>query len=325
MTSPREEGAALLTVLLLVAAMAALAVGVLDDIRFGIRRQANAETVGQAQWYAIGAETLARQRLPILSRGVGNSGSEREWNGRWLTFPIDNGVIRTRLTDAALCFNLNSVVQGAAEQWSRRELGLTQFAALLKELGIAGREAEALTESLGDWIDTDGTRNTLGAEDDAYANVGRPYRTSGALLSEVSELRAIRGFTPEIYARIRPFVCALPMADLSPININLIDADRAVLLGMLLNGEVEIDALRRLIASRPANGWQSVDDFWNDPALREHLPADSVLNQVSVRSRFFNLEAQAEYAGGEAVLTSLFEQAPTGASKLLARRWTIDE
>lgn len=45
---------ALLTVLLLVAVMAAVAVLVLDDIRFSVRRTMNAETQSQAQWYAAG-------------------------------------------------------------------------------------------------------------------------------------------------------------------------------------------------------------------------------------------------------------------------------
>ena len=52
---PHEEGVALMTVLLLVAVMSTLAVGILDDIRFSLRRTENARNVGQAQWYALGA------------------------------------------------------------------------------------------------------------------------------------------------------------------------------------------------------------------------------------------------------------------------------
>jgi len=320
-----EEGVALLTVLLLVAVMSALAVGVLDDIRFGLKRAANAETVGQAQWYALGAENLARARLLRLNENPTRTSLAGNWNGRSVTFPIDHGAIRARVSDATACFNLNSVVAGASEQWSRRELGLKQFIALLQAIGVAQLEAQALAEALADWIDSDGNRNTLGGEDDAYMNAARPYRTSGTLLSEVSELRALRGFTPEIYARLRPYVCALPAADLSPINVNMLGADKAVLLTMLTDGSLQPEAARRLILSRPSDGWPSVDAFWNLPALRDHLPSDAALDQVSLRTRFFSLEAQVDYAGGEAVLTSLFEQPAAGPAKLIARRWTIDE
>ena len=63
MSGRDEQGVALLTVLLMVAVMAAIAVAVLDDIRFSVRRTANAQTTAQARWYALGAETLARREL----------------------------------------------------------------------------------------------------------------------------------------------------------------------------------------------------------------------------------------------------------------------
>src|SRR5690606_1742867 len=59
----RREGMALLTVLLLVAVMSVIAVAVLDDVRFSVRRATNAETQTQAQWYADGAEALARKQV----------------------------------------------------------------------------------------------------------------------------------------------------------------------------------------------------------------------------------------------------------------------
>ena len=67
--SRRErEGMALLTVLLLVAVMAALSVVMLDDIRFSVRRATNASAMDQARWYGLGAETLARSQVRRLMR-----------------------------------------------------------------------------------------------------------------------------------------------------------------------------------------------------------------------------------------------------------------
>ena len=45
---PERAGMALLTVLLLVAVMAVVAVAVLDDVRFSVRRTTNAEAGAQA-------------------------------------------------------------------------------------------------------------------------------------------------------------------------------------------------------------------------------------------------------------------------------------
>ena len=128
-----------------------------------------------------------------------------------------------------------------------------------------------------------------------------------------------------MYARIRPFVCALPTADLSPINVNLIDASNAVLLTMLMDDELDPKAGEEIIRSRPEGGWQTVDEFWSNPVLREHLPSNAALDQVSLRTRFFSLQAEVDYAGSEAVMTSLFEQSAAGPIRLAARRWTLEE
>jgi general secretion pathway protein K len=317
-----EDGVALLTVLLLVAIISGIAVSLLDDMRFALRRAGNAETISQAQWYAIGAEALARTRLAELA---GNPAAARTWNGRWVDFPIDDGLMRVRFDDATQCFNLNSVVEGVPEQWQRRDLGLRQFAALLGLIGVPRQEASRLSERLSDWIDSDQTRNTMGGEDDLYSNGAHSYRTSGALLAEVSELRAISGFTPEVYARIRPYVCALPTADLSPVNINNLDEERALLLAALLEASITPAQARSAIAARPAAGWRTVEQFWTQGILAENLPGDAVLSQVTLRPRFVTLEADVTYASSEVVMTALFERPESGQAKLFARRWTIDE
>jgi general secretion pathway protein K len=46
---------------------------------------------------------------------------------------------------------------------------------------------------------------------------------------------------------------------------------------------------------------------------------------VSLRTRFFGLQAEVDYAGSEAVMTSLFEQQAAGPVRLVARRWTLEE
>lgn len=319
---PSERGVALLTVLLLVAVLATLAAVVLDDIRFGIRRAANAEAVGQARWYALGAETLAAGQISQLVRASDRVTLDGGWHDRPFSFPVENGLIQSRLTDGAACFNLNSVVQGAGDVLSRREAGLAQFNALLGALNFAPREAEMLGAALTDWIDSDGVRESGGAEDEAYLAGSPAYRTGGTLLAEVSELRAIRGFTPAVYARLRPFVCALPTNDLSPINVNTLTPDKALLITMLTSGEVGADLAQRVIAARPAGGW-SVNEFWNQPALAEHIPADA--SQVKATTDYFTLQTQVDYLDAEVVASGLFEVDSAGQVRLVARRWTFDE
>ena len=322
---PHEEGVALMTVLLLVAVMSTLAVGILDDIRFSLRRTENARNVGQAQWYALGAEALAQARIRRLwELDRDRTSLVGDWNGRPFEFPTDDGgVIRASIRDGGACFNLNSVVEGRNDLFMRRELGVEQFTALARALGLT--QGEALADSLADWIDTDSVREGRGGEDEAYAAGAQPYRTGGVLLAEVSELRAIRGFTPEIYARLRPYVCALPTSDLSPINLNTLPVDRPELITMLTSGAVGPDTARQILRARPADGWASATDFWILPAIARADVADAVLDQARVNTRFFALSAEVTHVDAEVVLSALLEQTPAGPVRVRARRWTYDE
>lgn len=319
---PHQRGVALLTVLLLVAVMAVLVMSVLDDIRFGLRRASNAQAVAQAQRYALGAEVLARSRIRhLVEPGSGRTTLAGDWDGRPFTLPVDNGFIRLRLTDATRCFNLNSVVDGAVEQWQRRELGARQFIALLQALDIPGHQAEALADALVDWIDSDGIAGTRGAEDTTYA-VRRPaYRTAGALLAEPSELRAIQSFDATVYARLRPHVCALPIAALSSLNLNTLRPGDAALLVMLTDGGVSVEAARRLLESRPVAGWTDTAVFWEQPSFAGMDIPDAVRAQLTLQTRYFGLDAQVEYTGAQVVLNALFEPSP-GDARLVARRWS---
>ncbi|MGY1457114.1 MULTISPECIES: type II secretion system minor pseudopilin GspK [unclassified Luteimonas] len=320
-----ERGAALLTVLLLVAVMTVLLVVVLDDIRFGLRRTGNAQALAQAQWYALGSEELARARIHQLDGNDGRTTLQGGWNGKPFVFPIDGGAMRVRIDDATACFNLNSVVEGAVGQWSRREAGAGQYRALLRALDFTPAQAATMADALVDWMDSDQVPGPAGAEDAAYATRGPGYRTSGALLAETSELRAIAGHDAARYARLRPHVCAQPDNALSPVNINTLEEDDAVILAMLSDNVLDRDAARRIIASRPAAGWLDVTEFAAQPAVVAAILPDHALQQLRLRTRYFNLRTEVEYDGAEVLLSALLDSDPYGPVRLVARRWTHDE
>lgn len=323
MKRPGEEGVALLTVLVMVAVMAALAVALLDDIRFSIRRTMNGEAVGQARWYALGAEELARVRIARLSQ-ADEGGLQSGWNGRVVRFPVEGGVIESSVSDGSGCFNLNSVVVAEGDTLERRDVGVRQFVMLAETLGLDSGRSERLAGALVDWIDTDILRESGGAEDEAYKSAGPGYLTAGTLLAEPSELRAIRGFEPAVYAKLRPYICTLPTASLAPVNVNTLPAERAVLLTLLTEGALTEPAARRLIAERPAGGWASTDDFWTQPVLAALNPTDEAASQVQVRTRYFALQTQVTYGDAEAAASALLED-QDGRVRVVARRWGLEE
>ena len=141
--------------------------------------------------FAQAGNVLARRDPGVTTLAGG-------WNGRSFLFPVDDGVIRATLSDATACFNLNSVVHGAGELFTRHETGIAQYQALLLALDFPPAQARALADALADWIDSDHQREGLGHEDPGYVRGRDGYRTGATLLSEPSPCgrtnRRIRGW-----------------------------------------------------------------------------------------------------------------------------------
>jgi general secretion pathway protein K len=182
-----------------------------------------------------------------------------------------------------------------------------------------------VADSLTDWLDADTTPSPLGAEDGAYAGLATAYRTGGAMLAEVRELRAVKGVDAETYRRLRPFLCALPTSRLSPLNVNTLTLEQAPLLTMLTNGAVGAQQARAVIASRPREGWADAAAFWAQPSLATVQVDPEARDQVTVLTRFFDLRVDVELGGSRAVRTALLEARSDGRVRTVIQRWTPEE
>lgn len=315
-----ERGAALLTVLLLVAVMAVVAATALERLALATRMTGNGGAIDQARAYADAGTDMARLRISDL---VASNPAKITLAGGWLgtpqAIPVPGGMATVRVNDAGNCFNLNSVVAGqnpAALQ--ARPIGVAQFQGLLQVLGVDPRQAQAAAASLADWIDSDSVPQPGGAEDDYYAQGQRPYRTANRMMVDPSELRAVAGITPAIYDLVKPWICALPVTDLSPININTLLPGQAPLFAMLLPGELPLAQARQLLAQRPADGYGSVNEFWTLPSLAGLSPPEEVSQQVKMTTVFFGVDVSVDVGGTQLVERALIDARQSPA--ILARR-----
>jgi len=323
----REEGAALLTVLLLVAVMAVITAIALERLTIATRMAQNGVGADQGRAFLLSAETLVGLRLSdLVTARPGRTTLAGGWLGKPQAIPVSGGMVTARVRDAGNCFNVNSLVEGnSAGSYAARASGIAQFAALLRLLGTDPRAADQIATSGADWIDSDQLPAGGGAEDAYYLQQPVPYRTAGDLLADPSELRTVNGMTAAIYDRVRPWLCALPVTDLSPINVNTLLPDQAILLAMLADGRLGPDIARQVLAQRPADGYGSLVDFWGQPALTSlGLPADAT-GQTKLTSRWFEVDLRADLggapnAGADVSETALFD-AEDAPARLIRRRW----
>ncbi len=318
---PGEQGAALLTVLMLVAVIGVIAAASLERLKLQTHLSGNMAAIDQARHYALAGEAIARTRISDVSSADRTATLSGDWLDRPNAFPIDNGTATAKLSDAGNCFNLNSLVS-QSEQGGRvvRPVAVRQFEALMALVGIQPRVAGLIAQSAADWIDSDSVPQPGGAEDETYARAPVPYRAANALMADVSELKAVAGVDRALYERIRPWVCALPVAELSPININTLRHDQAPLIVMLLPDRLSLAFAQRMIDERPANGYSAVENFWSKPALRGISPPVEVMAQTKIKTRWFALEMQIELGGAELTELALIDGAANPA-KIVRRSW----
>lgn len=291
----KERGAALLTVLLLVAVIAVLAAHSIDRLTGATKLASNARELSQAKSYLIAAESIGMQSVEqLVAASPGRLTNIGEWNGREQSFPVPGGLIRATLRDGGNCFNINSLVKQSQEVLSPRPEGVEQFVRLMGLLDVPQREAFDIAASVTDWLDSDTITSPGGAEDDYYLQQETPYRTANTLMVDVSELRAIRGMTADIYRLIAPWLCALPAADLSPLNVNTLRPEQAVLLAMLSTGNIDIVRGRQFLAQRPELGYASLNDFWAQPYPSSLAVSPDLQSQVKLTTRWFRLDAAVE-------------------------------
>lgn len=316
-----EQGAALLTVLLLVAVMAVLAAAALERLKLGTHLASNSAAIEQARGYAFAAETVARYRIgDLLQRDAARTTLEGNWEGQPTNFPIDGGIATARLTDGGNCFNLNSLVdRNTDNQLVARPEAAAQFARLLVLLDVPGRDAGAIAAAATDWIDSDSVPLNGGAEDAAYAGGPRRRVAANTPMADRSELRSVIGITPAIYDRAAPLVCALPVTDPTTININTLRPTQVALLAMLMPG-TDPSRAAAAIAMRPRGGFATLDAFWNLAPLGGTASEGQARGQVTLKTRWFGLALTIELADAELEEHALIDAAQKPA-KLVARSY----
>jgi general secretion pathway protein K len=231
----RQRGVAVITAMLVVAVATILAVEIAWQTNLDLRRTEGLIGWDQAHEFAFGAESYAIKLLeeqldeqagaqPIYSR------RDDETACRGFQFSLDQGAMTGGVCDLQARFNLNNLVTSAGKP---DELVVKQFRRLIEavaavnpDLDLNPADAEIIVASTVDWIDPDTNADFNGAEDDTYTSEPEPYRAANFWFTSVSELRAVRGVTPEIYAALAPHITALPVAN-GPGKHTLINVNTA--------------------------------------------------------------------------------------------------
>lgn len=244
----RQRGIAAIVAILVVALATSAAAYMLWAQSLGLRYVENLQTRAQADELARAGAVLAggilrddrdADRRNYAGKNVDHLGEP--WAMVIPPFPAESATLQGRIEDEQGRFNLNNLGLatavppgggaaggapaspapatgggGGAGPLSAGALYQAGFRNLLKRLQLN----EELADALVDWIDEDDqAAGPGGAEDLYYLQLDPPYRAANQRLSDVSELKRVKGFTPEVLEKLAPHVTALP-ANNTKINVN---------------------------------------------------------------------------------------------------------
>ena len=318
----RERGVALLTVLMLVAVVAVLAGAALERLRLSTRLTGNAVATEAVRAGGRMAEVLALSRIDdLLGRDSSRVTLQGGWSGRPLPLPLPGGgAAVARVTDGGNCFNLNGLVTrtstGVYVDYQPARIALAR---LIRLVGGAGPQSESIAAAAADWIDSDADQQPNGAEDPVYLGLPQPYRTGATLMADPSELRAVSGVTPDLYARLRPFLCALPVPTPARLNVNTLAPEQAPLVAALMAEGASVAGVQQALLRRPPTGFASTEAFWGSSSL-SGAPAGDAKAQTAVTSTWFTLDVAVRQGGVTLEQHGLIDATHLPA-RVAARQW----
>lgn len=314
----KERGTVLLTTLLIMAVMATVAVAIMDDIRFAVKRTINVGDYAQADWYVKGAEDFAESyistQLSALEPIAKNTLFQEP---QTFAFPFDGGSMILDVRDGTDCFALGSLV---TETGTADATGGRQFTNLLIALGWPDNDARSLTGVLTDWIDTDTQRGANGAEDGTYLRREPPHRTSNTALASVMELRSLEGMTEELYQSIRPYLCARGSGEQTRLNIETAETIDAFLLSAILGGPDHYQTALQIIAERPQGGFGNLEMLQATPALQDFTGNEPAYDQIVFEPNFLWIEVRVDYLNASRLVTYEYDVS-SSTTVLTYRGW----
>ncbi len=298
-----NQGVALITVLLIVALATIIAVSMARQQFYDTRRTASLLDGDQAWQYAEGGEIWAKSILKEDLKESKIDSLDEAWAYTLPPIPLPGGGIQGQLSDLQGRFNINNlIIDGKLDAAS-----MTRFQGLLKHLDLDPGLAQAVI----DWIDQDiDAQPPDGAEDDHYMGLELPYLTANRLMSDISELRLIKGFDQETYLKLTPYLCTLPVR--TSINVNTAAAE----LITSLSPEIDQQKADALIEAREVEPFENLDEFLQHPELKG-ITIDS--QELDVRSDYFLLYSEIQIGSTSVSLNSVLHRQQNGMIITLQR------
>lgn len=303
----RQRGVILISALILVALATIVATSLFFDTALSARRSAASFSLEQALMLGAGGEALASY---AIEQDKNSDDTDKDgWARHYGPIEVENGVtLEAQVSDEQGKFNLNTLL---------RKDGTPDPDAVkvLRRLLELSEVEPRFTSLIIDWLDPNGQPEADGGEDGLYLSQQPPHRTGNLLLTSVSELQQLPGFTREMYLKLLPHVTALP-ADAQKINVCMADGvvlDALFALSANNTNYVEYSRLKPEDLARS----RATGCFPRKSVIGANEPAISA--RIDERTSYFRLQTWLSIGTAQFALYSLVYRDPAGKARPILR------
>ena len=303
----RQQGVALIYVMLIVAVITLMATEMLVQLRLNTDKSRVFIERTQARHYAMGAEQYVAalleqdfqedQKKQLLTDSLGEV-----WNVESPGFETEQGLIDIKVRDEQGLFNLNTL------STKNNSTPVSTLKNLISSQSLEPQVAIAVA----DWIDPDQNTSSGGAEDNYYFLGEEPYRTANNLIASLSELRSIRDITRQDLLALSPLLTALPES--TAINVNT--APAAVL--KAISPKLNDSNISAITTAREQEPLSTIADVTKIPGLGQKASLFQAVG-ITFSSQFFSSYIQARYRDSSFILKTLYHRNDKGEVKIVSR------
>lgn len=277
-----QQGAALIVALFIMSLIAILATAMMSRLSLDISRT---ELVLNTNSANLIAEEALAMAIDVLKQNWLNQQANQLVDRMPQQLPNfeKNGIkVQTTLYDMQGNFNLNSL---------SNDYGQKQFTHLLQivEPELASQTAREITLATLDWISLHSQTNIY---NQYYAKLNPAYRAPHQPMVSSSELRLVKGMTPTLYAKLLPYITALP----EPTTININQAPLPIV--MTLSTNLTQSAAETLLSERRLSPFTSQEKFINSDVAKNH---GITAEQITVTSQYFLVKSKLDI-GKQAII-----------------------
>lgn len=202
---------------------------------------------------------------------------------------INGAAISSVIYDAQSYFNINNLTD---KTYQMNFIQLIQ--AVDPEIELA--KAQTITAAVVDWISPTAKDAT---NDEYYLKYQPPYRAAHRLMMNKSELRLVRYITPALYAKLSPYLIALPA--MTPVSVNNAKAILLMSLGM----QMELKSAIAIENSCKQTPFATTQSFLNFDIVKNNLIPEK---KITVTSNYFLVQTTVDFGHEHFMLNTLVQR-----------------